>query len=70
MDCQPPDLPTVHTLEQFDVAFTAAYVCTNQLNAQLEEIRQRCLWDAAASEGATIAARRAASSVEDATALP
>ena len=40
--CEPPSLPTVQTFEQIDVAVTGAYVCTNQLNAQLAEILRRC----------------------------
>jgi hypothetical protein len=40
--CDPPALPTVQTFEQIDVAVTEAYVCTNQLNAQLAEILRRC----------------------------
>jgi hypothetical protein len=40
--CDPPALPTVQTFEQIDAAVTEAYVCTNQLNAQLAEILRRC----------------------------
>ncbi len=43
--CEPPSLPTVQTLEQIDIAVTGAYVCTNQLNAQLAEILRRCSGD-------------------------
>ena len=53
--CEPPVLPTVHTMEQFDLAFTEAYVCTNQLNAQLAEILRRCAGeDTPPSEEATL----------------
>jgi hypothetical protein len=42
-------------MEQFDLAFTEAYVCTNQLNAQLAEILRRCAGeDTPPSEEATL----------------
>ncbi len=56
--CEPPVLPTVYTMEQFDLAFTEAYVCTNQLNAQLAEILRRCNGSGESdSDGVIFAAR-------------